>query len=79
MPKWNPKSIDFQTFSKNMKSMKSSPRCGGSMILQVLGAQKIIKNRFKRHIKSIPEKAVQKVWKLMQKWSPNGGQDQLKI
>ena len=27
----------------------------------------------------MPEKAVQKVWKLMQKWSPNGGQDRLKI
>ena len=27
----------------------------------------------------MPEKAMQKVWKMMPKWRPNGGQDRLKI
>ena len=27
----------------------------------------------------MPEKAMQKVWKIMPKWRPNGGQDRLKI
>ena len=27
----------------------------------------------------MPEKAMQKVWKMMPKWTPNGGQNRLKI
>ena len=38
-----------------------------------------MKSRYKRHTKSMPEKAMQKVWKIMPKWRPNGGQDRLKI
>ena len=35
--KMEAKIFDFQAFSKKMKSMKSSPRSDGSMILQVQG------------------------------------------
>ena len=38
-----------------------------------------MKIRYKIYAKSMPEKAMQKVWKIVPKLRPNGGQDRLKI
>ena len=35
--------------------------------------------QYKIDAKSMPGKAMQKVWKMTPKWRPNGGQDRLKI
>ena len=43
------------------------------------GHLRCMKIRYKIDAKSMPEKAVQKVWKIMPKLRPNGGQDRLKI
>ena len=38
-----------------------------------------MKSRSKNITKSMPEKGMQKIWKMMPKWRPNGGQNRLKI
>ena len=75
MPKWMPKSLIFHVFSKNAKM--SETICF-TIENVVLGMQKRIKNRSKIDAKSMLEKGMQKVWKMMQEWSPNGCQNRSK-
>ena len=65
----------FHTFSKKAKSHETIVFTIENV---VLGMQKRIKNLSKIDAKSMLEKGMQKVWKMMQKWSQNGCQNQLK-
>ena len=69
------KIFDFNVFSKNAKM--SETICF-TIENVVLGMQKRIKNLSKIDAKSMLEKGMQKVWKMMQKWSQNGCQNRSK-
>ena len=76
IPKLKPKSIDFQTFLKKAEMLETICFTIENV---VLGTYKCMKIRYKIDAKSMPEKVMQKVCKIMPKLKPNGGQDRLKI
>ena len=75
MPKWMPKSLIFHVFSKNAKMPETICFTIENV---VAGMQKRIRNLSKIDAKSMLEKGMQKVWKMMQKWSQNGCQNRSK-
>ena len=70
---------DFSSFFKKDEKYEIKLPLGRGHDFTGFGHLKIMKSRYKRHTKSMPEKAMQKVWKMMPKWRPNGGQNRLKI
>ena len=64
MPKWMPIFMIFHAFSKKAKSHETIVFTIENV---VLGMQKRIKNLSKIDAKSMLEKGMQKVWKMMQK------------
>ena len=76
MRKWMPKSMIFDTFSKKAKRTKLLKK-----LIEFLGfgMQKDIKNQSKIYAKSMQEKGMQKVWKMMPKCIQNGSPNPLKI
>ena len=77
--KINAKINDFSSFFKKDEKYEIKLPLGREHDLTGSGYLKMHEMRYKRHTKSMPEKAMQKVWKMMPKWKPNGGQDRLKI
>ena len=73
IPKLMPFFMIFHAFSKKAKSHETIVFTIENV---VLGMQKRIKNQSKIDAKSMLEKGMQKVWKMMQKWSQNGCQNQ---
>ena len=67
--------IDFHVF---LKKAKMHETICFTIENVVLAMQKRIKNRSKIDAKSMLEKGMQKVWKMMQKWSQNGCQNRSK-
>ena len=75
IPKWIPKSIIFQTFLKKAEMLETICFTIENV---VLGMQKRIKNQSKIDAKSMLEKGMQKVWKMMPKCIQNGSQNPTK-
>ena len=68
IPKLIPKSLNFQTFLKKAEMIETI--CF-TVENAVLGTYKCMKNQYTIDVKSMPEKAMQKVWKMMPKLKPN--------
>ena len=73
------KIIEFSCFFEKGEIYEIKPRLGREHDFTGSGHLKYMKSRYKMHTKSMPEKAMQKVWKMMPKWRPNGSQYRLKI
>ena len=75
MPKWIPKLTNFQTFLKTAEMLETICFIKENV---VLSTSKSKKSQYKIDAKSMPEKGMQKVWKIMPKWRPNGDQHRIK-
>ena len=64
MPKWIPKSIKIHIFLKKAEMLETVCFTIENVVLRT---EKVMKNQFKIHVKSMQEKGMQQVWKNMPK------------
>ena len=70
MSKWMPKSMEFHICSQKGKTLETICFTIENVLL---GTVEFMQTRWKIYSSLMLEKGMQKVWKIMPKWIPNGG------